>query len=1012
MAVKHIGATFSLNIKSLTESTKSIISGVNNIKTQFTTVRSATDSYTAGMNSSGTATDSFRAKLQSLSAGSLGNLNAEVERYKSSLAQAKADVEGHKAALQNVKAEYKSASTEVLKIKQEQKQLNQSVKEQETVSQKVKQQQEEINKKLQKAKEYQEQVKVKVSESAAALENSKAKVSQIQTEYGKFNSKVEKSKSALSGVKDSLGGIVGKVVGIAAAYVSVSAIKKFGQECVTASNNAVASHTRLNTIMEQIPGNTDAMTESVRQYASELSKSTTIGGSAQRNGASQLASFQMSAESIKKLMPQLNNLAVANNGITVSSDQMIAAANMIGKAYSGQTSAMTRAGVVMSDEQANLIKTGDEATKTATLVEVLRQNFGDLAENMAKTPEGRVQQLRNAWGGVKATVGEKVYPAITQVLEYVTDRLPGIQSAFSGIMDKVSPGLLWVTSTALPAVGNGIGTVIDSVKEIYTACKPSLDNVKEGFVKVKDAIFGVFDGSTLDLITDLAKTALPVVCDGIAGVLDIVSKIIPAIKPLTPVIMGVIGGIMSFKGMSGVIGIIGKIPSVLAGVGAAIGALTSPIGLVSVGIGAAIAIGVALYKNWDTIKEKAGQCWEAVKNFFAPIGDFFKEKWEAVKNVTGAALDAVKGYVSPKLNAIKTAYEEHGGGIKGVAAGAMEGIKQYYSIGYDALNTLTGGKLGEVVSAAKAKFDELKQKCSEAWDSVKEKTGAVLDTVKGYVSPKLEEIKSAYEEHGGGLKGVAAGAMEGVKQYYSMGYDAINAMTGGKLGEIAAASQTGFELIKGIGINAFSEMQTAYTEHGGGIKGVFSAIISGAHSIWEQGFGLINTVTDGKAGEILNTVTSKFEAIKDKIKGAMETAKDTVRNAIDTIKGFFNFSWELPKLKLPHFKIDGDFSLYPPSVPTFDVEWYAKGGILNRPTIFGMNGSSAMVGGEAGAEAVLPLDMFWAKLEQAIKSSKRESGGDYYDQRKIDIHVDARDKTADEVVGEIITPLKIAITNM
>ena len=90
------------------------------------------------------------------------------------------------------------------------------------------------------------------------------------------------------------------------------------------------------------------------------------------------------------------------------------------------------------------------------------------------------------------------------------------------------------------------------------------------------------------------------------------------------------------------------------------------------------------------------------------------------------------------------------------------------------------------------------------------------------------------------------------------------------------------------------------------------------------------------------------------------------------IKGFFNFEWSLPKLKMPHFSIEGEFSLNPPSVPSFGIEWYKTGGIMMRPTAFGMNGGNLMVGGEAGAEAILPLNEFYIKLTQ-ILDKKLES---------------------------------------
>lgn len=115
-----------------------------------------------------------------------------------------------------------------------------------------------------------------------------------------------------------------------------------------------------------------------------------------------------------------------------------------------------------------------------------------------------------------------------------------------------------------------------------------------------------------------------------------------------------------------------------------------------------------------------------------------------------------------------------------------------------------------------------------------------------------------------------------------------------------------------------------------------------------------------------------FDDIKNGIKEKIEWASDKVEGAIEAIKGFFDFEWSLPKIKLPHFKITGGFSLVPPQTPKFDIEWYANGGILNRPTIFGMNGNDFMGGGEAGAEAVMPISLLKRYIRDEIHQNNEE----------------------------------------
>ena len=136
--------------------------------------------------------------------------------------------------------------------------------------------------------------------------------------------------------------------------------------------------------------------------------------------------------------------------------------------------------------------------------------------------------------------------------------------------------------------------------------------------------------------------------------------------------------------------------------------------------------------------------------------------------------------------------------------------------------------------------------------------------------------------------------------------------------------------------------------------------------LFRSGFDTINTLTGGK-----------LDSIKQAFEDKMNLAKDAVGAAIDKIKGFFDFEWHLPSLKLPHISITGQWSLKPPSAPHFDVDWYAKamqqGMILNNPTIFGMDGSKLLGAGEAGPEVVVGASALTTMIQKAVSAGSGES---------------------------------------
>lgn len=177
-----------------------------------------------------------------------------------------------------------------------------------------------------------------------------------------------------------------------------------------------------------------------------------------------------------------------------------------------------------------------------------------------------------------------------------------------------------------------------------------------------------------------------------------------------------------------------------------------------------------------------------------------------------------------------------------------------------------------------------------------------------------------------------------------------------KAKEIAENLSAKWNEIKNNISEAVRNMLTAVKEKFDSIKSTIKEKIESARDTVKTAVDNIKSSISSAASSALSTVTEKFNSIKSTIKSKIESARDTVKSAIEKIKGFFNFSWSLPHLKMPHPYIEGEFSLNPPSVPHFGIDWYKTGGVFDEPSVIGV--------GEAGPEAVVPLDKMWQKLDE------------------------------------------------
>ncbi len=175
-----------------------------------------------------------------------------------------------------------------------------------------------------------------------------------------------------------------------------------------------------------------------------------------------------------------------------------------------------------------------------------------------------------------------------------------------------------------------------------------------------------------------------------------------------------------------------------------------------------------------------------------------------------------------------------------------------------------------------------------------------------------------------------------------------------------------WDVIKAKALELYGELQAAFGLIRDVITEIMNVIWSNMVSAWEN----IQISVSTKISAIVSTVSAKFDEVKNSITNRINDAKNAVHDAIEAIKGFFNFEFKWPHIPLPHFSISpsgwkvGD--LLDGVVPSLGIEWYAKGGVLNEPTAFGINGNRLMVGGEAGPEAIAPIDVLQNYIAEAV----------------------------------------------
>lgn len=421
-----------------------------------------------------------------------------------------------------------------------------------------------------------------------------------------------------------------------------------------------------------------------------------------------------------------------------------------------------------------------------------------------------VEDMKEKLAFFATEIGLKVMPALQTMMDWFADKMPLIQTIIETAMGYASE--------AIDKVGNVIEThVVPKLQSLYDWIAPNIPAIK---AFIEDAI-----GVVVDLFEKLSE-AVQFVVDNLNIFLPVMAGVTGAIVAQL-VINSLVGAYKAWKAATVAQTTVQWLLNVALN--------ANPLGLIAIAIGAVIAIGILLWKNWDVVKEKTLQLWDMIRN-------------------------------NPLL---------------AIVAGPF------------------GALIAVGVSLWK-NWDTIKEKGSQLWSFLKN----IFGLLKDYVVSALSRV-----------------ATDGVQKFEELRSNAV-----AKINDLRTAVVNKIEEIRSNTINKISDLK--------------------------------NSVT-GKFEDVRSAAVSKFNAVKDAITNPIFAARDSIKGAVDRIKGFFSgMSLNLPDIKTPHFKLK-NWSKNPldwiNAMPSIGVDWYAKGGVFSKPTLF--NTAHGLKGvGEAGPEAVLPLN--------------------------------------------------------
>ena len=556
-----------------------------------------------------------------------------------------------------------------------------------------------------------------------------------------------------------------------------------------------------------------------------------------------------------------------------------------------------------------------------------------------------------------------------------------------GELDAALANCAGTTDEMAEAMMSGFGGSLEKLKSSIDVLVTSIGEALAPTIqKVTEFIQGLVDKfNALTPAQQQTVVQIGLVAAALGPLLIVVGKVISSVGTIMTFAPKIVSGVQS------VIGIGGKLMGGLKALWAVIAA--NPIILIVAAIAAAVAAFIHFWNTsedfrnfwiglWQSIKEAVSTVveaiatfftetvpaaftsfveffqglWEGVKTFFSGLWESMKEivstAWETIKNVVQVAIMAIGEFFSTALTIITLPFQFIWENCKEIILTAWEAIKTTVSTALEAIGTAVTTAWEAVKTATSTAFEAVKTVVMTVWTGIQATLAPIIQAIQTAVTTAWEAIKTA-----------TTTAFEAVKTAATTAWNGLKSAVETVVNAVKSAVSTAWQAVQTTTTTVFNAVKTAASTAWNGIKSTITSVIESIKSGISSGLNAIQSTVSNILNGVKNTFTNVFNNVWSFVQGV-----------VGKLKSVFNFQWSLPHIKLPHFSISGSFSLNPPSIPHFSVQWYKKamnnGMILNSPTIFGASGNHLLGGGEAGPEAVVGVQSLMDMIQNAVANTQ------------------------------------------